>query len=374
LARPDYIAPEQAVDASSADIRADIYSLGCTFYYLLTGGPPFPGGSALDKLQAHRKAQPEPLANRRPDTPPEIVALVEQMLAKDPSRRFQTPVELAQALAAIQKAAKVSESEVQAPLGISLSTAPKAPAGSLSHAGSGSRPPSRVVRRAILLGGAAAVLVAGLWLALGGNDDQPPQPALAPPTKSPKRVLFVIPSTGVWYPDYGPVKNALEADGVQVRTAALIKGRCELLPNPEVAKTAPPVIADLAITDSALRASDYDALIFGGFQINPFIDEASPAHSAVAKLLRESRQQGRIVTAICVGQAVLAQHHILDGLPAAGGGFLHKNFPYDVPGGPSWNDRPVQIAAGGRIITGRDHDAAPAFAAELLRQLSAPAP
>lgn len=371
---PDYIAPEQAVDASTADIRADIYSLGCTFYYLLTGGPPFPGGSALDKLQAHRQRQPEALSVRRPDAPREVIALVERMLAKDPAQRFQTPAELAQALAAIQKSAKVSESEAQAPLAFSLSTAPKLPQNSAPPVAAAVRLPSPVVRRAIVLSAAALVLVAGLWMAFGGNEGKQPQPGPTPPLASAKRVLFVIPSTGVWYPDYGPVKDALEAAGVVVRTAAVTKGRCELLHNPNVTKTAPPVIAELAITDPNLRASDYDAVIFSGFQINPYINAASPAHGAVAKLLRESREQGRIVSAICVGQAVLAQHRILDGLPAAGGEFLRKNFPYDVPGGPAWNDRPVQIAAGGRIITGRDHDAAPAFANELLRQLAAPAP
>ena len=53
LGTPDYIAPEQIRDAQSADIRADIYSLGCTLYYLLTGGPPFQGDSLYDIFQAH---------------------------------------------------------------------------------------------------------------------------------------------------------------------------------------------------------------------------------------------------------------------------------------------------------------------------------
>ena len=83
LGTADYIAPEQASDPRSADIRADIYSLGCTLYYLLAGHPPFPGGSLLEKLKAHREQAPKPLAAVRPDLPPELARIVDRMMVKD---------------------------------------------------------------------------------------------------------------------------------------------------------------------------------------------------------------------------------------------------------------------------------------------------
>ncbi len=95
----DFIAPEQAQDTHSADIRADIYSLGCTLYYLLAGQSPFPDGSFADKLQAHRDKQPRPLSELRRDLPPPLLRILERMLAKDPDQRYQTPAEVAQALA-----------------------------------------------------------------------------------------------------------------------------------------------------------------------------------------------------------------------------------------------------------------------------------
>ena len=98
LGTPDYIAPEQIRDAQSADIRADIYSLGCTFYYLLTGGPPFRGDSLWDVYQAHFSMDAGPLNLVRPEVPVELAALVAKMMAKEPGRRFQTPGEVAQAL------------------------------------------------------------------------------------------------------------------------------------------------------------------------------------------------------------------------------------------------------------------------------------
>ncbi len=99
LGTPDFIAPEQIIDAQSADIRADIYSLGATLYYLLTGRPPFQANSLYDIYQAHISRDADLLNFVRPQVPSELAALVAKMMAKDPARRFQTPGEVAQALA-----------------------------------------------------------------------------------------------------------------------------------------------------------------------------------------------------------------------------------------------------------------------------------
>lgn len=99
LGTPNYMAPEQVLDAQNADIRADIYSLGATLYHLLTGRPPFQARSLVEIYQAHISSAPDPLNQLRPDVPIELARVVETMMAKDPSSRFQTPDEVAQALA-----------------------------------------------------------------------------------------------------------------------------------------------------------------------------------------------------------------------------------------------------------------------------------
>jgi serine/threonine protein kinase len=98
MGTPDYVAPEQARDASSADIRADLYSLGGTFYFLLTGRVPFPEGTMIEKLMKHQQEEPTPIEQFRPDVPAEIVAIIRKLMAKRPEDRFQTPIELVEAL------------------------------------------------------------------------------------------------------------------------------------------------------------------------------------------------------------------------------------------------------------------------------------
>jgi serine/threonine protein kinase len=99
MGTPEYLAPEQATDPRTADIRADIYSLGCTLYCLLAGRPPFVEPTAMQTVLAHRDKQAVMLHERRADVPPELSAVVARMLAKDPAQRYQTPQEVADALA-----------------------------------------------------------------------------------------------------------------------------------------------------------------------------------------------------------------------------------------------------------------------------------
>ena len=95
----DYVSPEQARDPRSADVRSDLYSLGCTLFFMLTGRPPFPEGTVLQKLLSHSSDPPPDLRTFRPDLPHDVNSLVQRLLVKQPSRRVQTPRELAGLLA-----------------------------------------------------------------------------------------------------------------------------------------------------------------------------------------------------------------------------------------------------------------------------------
>ena len=98
LGTPDYMAPEQARDAHTADVRADIYSLGCVLYHCLAGRPPFPDANLVKKMIRHATEPPAPLRGFNPQVPDGLQQIVDWMLAKDPGKRYPTPDRAAQAL------------------------------------------------------------------------------------------------------------------------------------------------------------------------------------------------------------------------------------------------------------------------------------
>jgi serine/threonine protein kinase len=96
----DYIAPEQTTDATGVDGRADLYSLGCTLYFALSGQPPFPVGTSREKMRRHRQEEPRPLRELAPDVPIGFARLVERLMAKDPAQRPPSAVAVEEELRA----------------------------------------------------------------------------------------------------------------------------------------------------------------------------------------------------------------------------------------------------------------------------------
>ncbi len=108
----DYLAPEQAADSRSVDIRGDIYSLGCTLYFLLTGRPPFAGvnyESPASKIRAHLADRPRPVAEGSRRVPLAVCDVLERMMAKNPADRYQTPAQVAAALTPLARGAQLAQ-------------------------------------------------------------------------------------------------------------------------------------------------------------------------------------------------------------------------------------------------------------------------
>jgi serine/threonine protein kinase len=112
LGTVDYLAPEQALDSHLVDPRADIYSLGCTLYFALTGHPPFPDGTIAQRILLHQTKQPEAISIKRPDVPAGLLAICQRMMAKSPSARYQSATEASQALADWIKRFDAGETDV----------------------------------------------------------------------------------------------------------------------------------------------------------------------------------------------------------------------------------------------------------------------
>ncbi|HEY1378769.1 MAG TPA: protein kinase [Gemmataceae bacterium] len=153
MGTPEYIAPEQARNTAAADIRADIYALGCTLFCLLTGRPPFASGTAIEVMTKHIMDAPPRVTDLRPEAPAGLADLVARMLAKDPADRPQTPKDVADALTPFAKTA----------VGAASRTAPESPA---RLAGPTTTPPplprSRGTRRWWLAAAVAAAAIASV--------------------------------------------------------------------------------------------------------------------------------------------------------------------------------------------------------------------
>ena len=193
----DYLAPEQAVGGADVDHRADVYSLGCTLYFLLTGSPPFPEGTPEERMERHRTAEPRPIADFRAEVPEELVSVCARMMAKAPDDRLESAGEVSQALLAWQPSGAGVEPTVSADEAESaeerVEVGPRA--GDVAHANGGSRSAKEAEapagspstnggllglgRRKLLLGGlggaAVLALLVGLFFLFKGPGDESKQ-------------------------------------------------------------------------------------------------------------------------------------------------------------------------------------------------------
>jgi serine/threonine protein kinase len=172
LGTPDFLAPEQVRDAAAADLRADLYGLGGTLFYLLTGRAPFAHHQGVyGKLDAHRSEAPPDVRSLRPEVPPPVADLLNRLLAKEPQDRPQSAAEVAAALAAFA-----------GPL--TTSPPPKRPV----------RPPRR--RRGKWLLAAAVVLVGLLGLAAWAWHNRTPPESPKPSETRPLTVRWTVTAYG----------------------------------------------------------------------------------------------------------------------------------------------------------------------------------
>ncbi|MFY8201940.1 MAG: serine/threonine protein kinase, partial [Pirellula staleyi] len=100
LGTADYLPPEQAINSHKIDSRADMYGLGCTLYFLLTGHPPFPDGSIASRIIKHQNSMPPDVRKDRPDCPGELDGVCVKMMQKDPKYRYASCLQVAEVLEA----------------------------------------------------------------------------------------------------------------------------------------------------------------------------------------------------------------------------------------------------------------------------------
>ncbi len=139
LGTADYLAPEQAINSHNIDPRADIYGLGCTLYFLLTGHPPFPEGSIATRIAKHQSTMPEDIRKDRPDCPGELDGMCVKMMQKDRRFRYQDCTQVAEVLEAWLASYRKSKiaTKAKAAMGSSSTVSGEGSKSSLSSNGSG---------------------------------------------------------------------------------------------------------------------------------------------------------------------------------------------------------------------------------------------
>jgi serine/threonine-protein kinase len=396
MGTPDYLSPEQARNSHKVDARSDVYSLGCTLFFLLTGKPPFAHApSLIDKLLAHTEEGPPAIRELRPDVPEGVAAVLERMLEKNPDDRFETAADVASILHPFTRSSGGDEAKVAgfevidavviAPPSASGATPAPLPRGTPAAAETGPVPDGPTLaeaprprrkksrkrqpwwKRPPVLLGAAAVLLAAVAVGLiagkkkdegppkgddlAGVTPERPEPA-APPKPNPfrpgdpKPVLYVVPSDGVYGPDYFPVVERLQGK-VAVKTASGRGGAARVDP------PHPPGIADKIPVDlklAAADAADYSIVVFCGREVKEYLP-GGEAGTVTRRLLGAMRQQDKPVAAICVGQRVLIEHGLLDGKKAAYSPHLIDTFGKFEGHRIGWDEKAGVVTTDTRVIT-----------------------
>jgi serine/threonine protein kinase len=359
LGTPDYLAPEQAKNAHDVDIRADIYSLGCVLYFLLTGKPPFAEfGTGIEKMLAHVQDPPRPVRELRPEVPPDLAAVLDRMLAKDPAARYATPADGAAAVKPFTRAEALidEQPDIVEPPPLPVAAAPTMAASGIDtdvaawrSARVRKRPRQGSRRRwPLVVGGAAAglaVLVVGIILVFGDRRTTNGRGGNSEPRRT--HLLLVVPKQNVHWEDYGPVRDRFIKAGIEVTTASSAAGECQV-------KSQPPggarVHATARVAD--INPADYSGVIFVGENTAEFTDDpGSESYRAVERLLSEMTRSQKVIGAMCLGQNVLLRFDVLRGRKVAGAGRIGKPAYFAAGAELAIGDR---VWTDGRLVTASD--------------------
>jgi serine/threonine-protein kinase len=421
LGTPDYLSPEQARNSHDVDTRSDIYSLGCTLYFLLTGRPPFvKAESLIDKLLAHTEEPPPPVREVRPDVPPGLADVLAKMMAKKPADRYATPAQVAAALepfahkgGSIPEMKGVAGFEVidavvitpvpaEAPAPVRAANAfdfDTPAAAAQTTLAEPERPrkkkPKKVVpwwkRKWAAIGAgvlAVAVVVGAVIAASGRKKENPPaggddtakgnvtpNPQPQPKAKGNNpwitggstkelKVLFVVPSQNLYGMDYFKVAPRLIQAGVKVDTASGQGGTTTLY----LQKDEKRFPVDMKLAD--VNLSDYAAVVFCGADAEEYVDPENPAALVVKQMIATLKQQEKPIAGICKGQLVLARHGVLKGKTASRSLHLFRDYAgLAAEPGITWKTTPVEVD--GNVITVGQPDDGDKLADAILKAIKA---
>lgn len=329
----DYIAPEQARDAKTADIRSDLYSLGCTLYFLLTGQPPFQADTKVDKILAHCSTDFPDASIVRDDIPAKVIQIINKLTEKDPDSRYQIPQELIDDLKPFGKP-KSSTNDLQRTQvekrvteETSLVVRPAGLTSSVPSPSSEMRSPRfKFGRKSIVVLSILLLLIPLIWIsvsAIGGNGGNP-----SASTGNPRPVVLLVMSADkFWYSDYEPVKRVLGENSIDLIVTSSRSGTARY--NPLELDDAPNK-RNVEIERSILQLveqkvfDEVDAVVFIGTDTVEFRGNDATGQS-VQRLLTEMRRQNKWITSIGKGNEVPLAFGFYDGIEVCDSQYLDRS-------------------------------------------------
>ena len=278
-----YMSPEQFENPSQADIRSDIYSLGCTLHYLLTARPPFWGESFFDRIRPRNDSPGKLICQEHSHVPAAVGELVDRMLAVNPENRFQEPKEILDSIASW--------------------IAPAAP------------PPAKRLSQKWIAGILVVAMISlfsiGLLINRPNSFFAKPKQSIEFPTPVPQmqadvHVLLLAPSVGLWREDYEPIVAQLVKAGVSVQVASTQK-TVSVADSSGIVGT---LQVNQLVADS--RADHFDAIVACGGDWSE-LDSSPSALKSLSEIIQDQAEVGQVVGAICGGEEVLARVGLLQG-------------------------------------------------------------
>ncbi|TWT98324.1 protein kinase domain-containing protein [Stieleria varia] len=368
-----FIAPEQARDSRLADVRSDLYSLGCTLYYLLAAQPPFVRDGYVETVIAHCTDPFPSIQQQRHDVPDEVARIISKLTAKDPDARYQTPSELMADLAPFAKPTKSNTTET-----IADAQPVSTPISIVTHDTATPQSTSRPNRRAAMFGIAgvlAASLLAAGYFVVGGagqgsHDSQGERRAgenrihpgsdVAPNST---KVLLVISADRFWYSDLGPIRAHLQQSGVPFTITADRVGIANFNPDDRAPdRTTVNVQRDIIdIVENDL--DDYTAVVFMGDGYDSFI--ATDAVGAAVNRLLQSFRARKWIAAIGKGMNIPIYHGAFDGATIADSRWIEVSNASQH----RTTSEPVVVDNNAKVITGSSWNDVDAFSDALITNL-----
>lgn len=352
---PDYIAPEQIRDASSADHRSDIYSLGCTLFFMLIGRPPFANLSVGEKLAGHLEKKPISAGQLRPNIPASLVQIIERMMMKDPKQRFQSYRALIEAIEPFCQS-DFLESPSSIDIAASIPNSPSETAFDLTASESNPTKTTGMNRRRLFtIAGVVSVAIVFLLIPLKVL----PNPfAGAGNTREGKiRIAIVVPAQNAYFPEVqGFFRQAEKFDDVEIEFVAEELGKVKFS---QFNRNGPrEVLIQKTLQD--VSPDEFDGVVFtgawdgeGANDTRYAFDENlnQKAKQFASKLLK----QGKGVGSVCGGTIVLAKAGLIEGKKVANCRYIESQIKEDS--GAIWSPMPEKdsqaiTVVDGLIVTG----------------------